>query len=233
MRHYPITDVTLSPGTLYLVATPLGNLSDITLRALAVLGRVHIIAAEDTRITRKLLSRYDIHTPVTSFYEGNRLHKGAALIARLQRGDTVALVSSAGTPCISDPGVSIVNEAWNRGLRVESMPGPSAVAAAVAVSGLASHNFIFLGFLSRRKKRMRDALARALSMECTVVLYESPYRIASTLREIASLAPDATAVIARELTKQFEQIIRGDIRTLSEQFSSQPPRGEMVLLVHP
>ena len=223
----------LNPGTLYLVATPLGNLEDITLRALRVLRQVNLIAAEDTRITRKLLSAYDIHTPLTSFFEGNRNHKEKIIIEKLLKNETVALVCSAGTPCISDPGVTLVNSIWEHKLCVQSIPGPSALITALSISGLPTHNFLFLGFLPRRKKRMRDQLRRAITMEFTTILYESPFRIMHTLTELVHLAPNAYVVLVREATKKFEEVIRGQANTVAQKLEQQSLKGEMVLIFHP
>jgi 16S rRNA (cytidine1402-2'-O)-methyltransferase len=204
------------PGTLFLVATPIGNLEDITARALRVLGEVALIAAEDTRRTSHLLTRYAIRTPTTSLHEHNEGRKAPGLIARLQGGDDVALVSDAGTPLMSDPGQHLVRLAIEAGLRVEPIPGPSAIVTALAASGFATQPFTFLGFpptRSKDRKKWFEDLDRSAS---TVVFFESPHRIRRTLTEIKAAIGDCHAVICRELTKIHEQLVRGPISIVLE-----------------
>jgi len=204
------------PGTLFLVATPIGNLEDITARAVRILGEVAVIAAEDTRRTSRLLSRYAIQTPTTSLHEHNETRKAPSLIARLQAGESVALVSDAGTPLMSDPGEELVRLAIDAGIRIEPIPGPSAVMAAVTASGFATQPFTFLGFPPTRSKDRKDWLA-ALSRQCgTVVFFEAPHRIRQTLANVQAVVGNCNAVVCRELTKVHEQLVRGPISTISE-----------------
>jgi 16S rRNA (cytidine1402-2'-O)-methyltransferase len=204
------------PGTLFLVATPIGNLEDITARALRVLGEVSLIAAEDTRRTAHLLTRYAITTPMTSLHEHNETRKAPSLIARLAAGDNVALVSDAGMPLMSDPGKELVRLAIDAGIRIEPIPGPSAITTALAVSGFATQPFTFLGFPPARSKDRRDWFAELSKLRSTVVFFESPHRIRATLLEIRSNVGDCRVVICRELTKVHEELVRGPISTASE-----------------
>jgi len=202
------------PGTLFLVATPIGNLEDITARALRVLGDVALIAAEDTRRTSHLLTRYAIQTPTTSLHEHNETRKAPALIARLQAGDSIALVSDAGMPLVSDPGQHLVRLAIEAGIRIEPIPGPSAIIAAVAASGFATQPFKFLGFPPTRSKdrnKWLDALAASTE---TVVFFESPHRIRETLGEVQARVGDCQVVACRELTKIHEELVRGPISSV-------------------
>src|SRR2546428_230891 len=183
------------PGTLFVVATPIGNLEDITARALRVLREVAIIAAEDTRRTARLLARYAITTPTTSLHEHNESRKSAELVARLERGDNLALVSDAGTPTVSDPGQRLVRDAIAAGVRVEPVPGPSAALAALSVSGLSGDTFTFLGFPPTRSTDRRQWFERLLRVGGTVIFFEAPYRIHETLRQLARLAPESNVAI--------------------------------------
>jgi 16S rRNA (cytidine1402-2'-O)-methyltransferase len=198
-------------GTLFLVATPIGNLEDITARALRILREVAVIAAEDTRRTSHLLARYAIPTPTTSLHEHNERRKAPSLITRLKAGESVALVSDAGTPLMSDPGKELVRLAIDVGIRVEPIPGPSAIIAAVAASGFATQPFSFLGFPPTRSKDRKDWLATLASQGSTVVFFEAPHRIRRTLRDVQSVVGDCDAVICRELTKIHEELVRGQI----------------------
>jgi len=218
-------------GSLYVVSTPIGNLADITLRAIEVLKSVDLIAAEDTRHTKILTSRYDIKTPLTSFYEYNKLSKGERIIGQLKEGKSVALVSDAGTPGISDPGSSVIKAAIDNGIDVIPIPGPAALIAALVVSGKPTHRFSFEGFLpvkrGARVKRLKEIAASGR----TAVLYESPHRLLKTLRDAAEVFGDAEIVCARELTKKFEEIRRERITDLIAHFEAQKPRGEFILVI--
>ncbi|MFQ5809234.1 MAG: 16S rRNA (cytidine(1402)-2'-O)-methyltransferase, partial [Armatimonadota bacterium] len=187
-------------GTLYLCATPIGNLEDITLRALRILGEVDLIAAEDTRRTRKLLSRYDIHTELTSYYGAKERERAEKLIERLRAGDDVALVSDAGTPGISDPGHELVKRAIDAGVPVEGIPGPSAVMSALVVSGLPTRRFRFEGFLPRGKRDRRAMLRQLKAADCTLVFFEAPHRLRESLRDMLDCLGDRRMAIVRELT---------------------------------
>jgi 16S rRNA (cytidine1402-2'-O)-methyltransferase len=219
------------PGTLYVVATPIGNLGDMTVRALEVLKSVDLIAAEDTRHTGILLAHYGVTKPLTSYFEHNERAKSHALIRRLKEGVSIALVSNAGTPGISDPGYRIISQAITEGIRIVSIPGPSAMLAALAVSGKPTHSFLFEGFLpvkqSQRKKRLRELL----SFEATIVVYESVHRIAKTLEDLVDICPEREIVCARELTKKFEEVLRGVPAVLLAHFRAHPPKGEFVLVL--
>jgi 16S rRNA (cytidine1402-2'-O)-methyltransferase len=216
-------------GTLYLCGTPIGNLEDVTLRVLRLLAEVDLVAAEDTRQTRKLLSHYGIRTPLTSFHAYNRKKKAEEILARLRRGASVALVSDAGTPGISDPGADLVALAVREGIRVVPVPGPSAVLAALVVSGFRTDRFVFEGFLPRKgRKRVLEALR---DERRTVVLFESPRRLVATLEDILDVLGDREVAVARELTKQHEEIFRGTVTAARARFAAQPPRGEITLVL--
>jgi 16S rRNA (cytidine1402-2'-O)-methyltransferase len=198
-------------GTLYVVATPIGNLEDITVRALRILREVAVIAAEDTRRTSHLLTRYGITTPMTSLHEHNEQQKSSALIDRLQAGESVALVSDAGTPTVSDPGVHLIGRAVEHRIRVEAIPGPNAAVAALSVSGLSADSFVFLGFPPIRSRDRLLWFERLRSVGTTAVFYEAPHRILSTLAEIQAKLGDVPVIINRELTKAHEELVRGPI----------------------
>jgi len=214
-----------------LVGTPIGNLDDITMRALKILKEVDLIAAEDTRHTRKLLSFYDIHTPLTSYYEHNKKAKGEYIISLLEQGKKVALVSDAGMPGISDPGEDIVREAVLAGLKVYSIPGPSASLAALVVSALPTSRFVFEGFLPRNKKERKHRLSLLGEETRTIILYESPYRIGDTLQELLESLGDRQAAAAREITKRYEEVIRGSLGEIIEFIKEHPPKGEFTLVL--
>ncbi len=222
----------IEPG-LHLVATPIGNLADMTLRALATLVRADIIACEDTRVTGKLKSAFCIATPLTPYHDHNADRAGPAIIERLKRGEIVALVSDAGTPLISDPGFRLVQAAIAAGIQVVSVPGPSAALAALTASGLPTDRFLFAGFLPSREKARRDALAALAAVDATLVLYESPNRLAASLKDMASCLGDRQAVIARELTKRHEEIRRGALPMLAAELPETALKGEIVLVVAP
>lgn len=218
-------------GTLYIVGTPIGNLEDITLRALRILREVQLIAAEDTRHTRKLLAHYDIHTPLTSYHEHNRFAKLPAILDALNRGD-VALVSDAGMPGISDPGVELVQAAVQAGHTVSPVPGPSALIAALVASGLPTEAFAFFGFLPRKPDERRACLQNLAAWPHTLIFYEAPHRLAATLEDMATvLGGDRRIVIARELTKLHEAFWRGTLAEALSMVRETPPRGEITLVV--
>jgi len=217
-------------GLLYVVATPIGNLEDITLRALRILKEVDLIAAEDTRKTRKLLSHYDIHTPLTSYY--GRESKADYLIDILDRGKNVAIVSEAGTPGISDPGYPLIKKAIEKGITIQSIPGPCAAISALVVSGLPTDGFVFTGFLPRKKGRLTKRLKELFNFEKTVIFYESPNRVLATLEAVKGNFGEVNVVIARELTKKFEEVIRGSISQVLTLLEGKEIRGEVIILLH-
>lgn len=217
-------------GTLYLVATPIGNLEDITARALRILREASLIAAEDTRHTRKLLTHFNIHTPLTSYFEHNKLNKLDAILAALNLGD-VALVSDAGTPGLSDPGYELVCAALRAGHTVTPIPGPSAVTTALVASGLPTNAFVFLGFLPRKDSE-RQALLQAVAQETrTLVAYEAPHRLLQTLADIEAMLGHRPLAVARELTKLHEEIFRGSVNAAREHFSAKEVLGEITLVI--
>jgi len=215
-------------GTLYLVSTPIGNLEDITLRALRILRAVSLIAAEDTRTTRKLLSHYDIHTPLTSYNEHNRRAKTPRLLETLAEGD-VALVSEAGTPAISDPGQHLVATAWEAGIRVVPVPGPSVLTAALSASGLSTRRFLYLGFLPRQAGPLRKLLHAVRNAPETLIAFEAPHRLRTTLTILREELGDRRAAICRELTKVHEEVFRSSLSEATGHFLE--PRGEFTLVV--
>ena len=216
---------------LYIVSTPIGNLKDITFRAVEVLRSVDMIAAEDTRHSRILLSHYDITTPVTSYFEHNKLKKGDYLLKMMTAGRSVALVTDAGTPGISDPGFHLVRLARENGVPVTVVPGPCALIAALSVSGLPAHAFVFSGFLPVKSAARRKKLAEFQGEARTVIFYESPHRLVKTLLDIGEVLANPRVVCARELTKKFEEVISGSARDLAGRFTRAAPKGEFVLLV--
>ena len=217
-------------GVLYVVATPIGNLEDITFRAVRVLQDVSTIAAEDTRTTKKLLQRYKIRTPLVSYYEGNRAMRIPFLLEKLGRGEDVALVSEAGTPIIRDPGQELVQAAVQEGIRVIPIPGPSSVTAALAVSGMPSDEFQFLGFLPSRRKERRQSLERAAGSPHTLVVFEAPHRLRVSLRDMAEvLGGNRLVAVCREMTKVYEEVFRSTIEEAAAHFTQ--PRGEFTLVI--
>jgi len=218
-------------GTLFIVATPIGNLEDITLRALKVLNEVDLIAAEDTRTTRKLLAHYNIHTPLCSYFEANERVKTKNLIEELKKGKDIALVSKAGTPGISDPGYRVIHEAVERDIKVVPIPGVTAAVAALSVSGLPLDRFIFEGFLPFRRGRRKNYLKRLCEEERTLIFYESPRRIISTLEDIKEIFGLRKVSLARELTKAFEEIIYGSIEEVIETLKGRTIKGEITLVI--
>jgi len=221
------------PGTLYIVATPIGNLEDITQRALRVLREVNLIACEDTRHTHKLLNHFGIDTKTISYHEHNERERATELCELLETGKNVALVSDAGTPLISDPGFRIVQIAIERDILVVSIPGPAAFVTALAAAGLPTDEFVFGGFLPARTNARRAKLQQLSAIPATLVFYEAPHRIAKTLHDALEIFGDREAVIARELTKVHEEFARGTLSDLGKRFSENTPvRGEMVLMIN-
>ena len=219
-------------GTLYVVSTPIGNMGDFSFRAVEILGAVDLILAEDTRHTRNLLDRYHITTRAVAYHEHNEAKSTPALVARLQRGESFALVSDAGTPLVSDPGARLVRAAIDAGVDVVAIPGPSALLSALVVSGLAADRFTFFGFLTRTGGERRAALDDITSMHHTAVVYEAANRLVATLGELEQRGAGArSAVVAREMTKQFEEIKRGTVSELRAYYEDKPPRGEIVLVI--
>jgi 16S rRNA (cytidine1402-2'-O)-methyltransferase len=221
----------LTPGTLYLVATPIGNLEDITLRALRVLKECDVVAAEDTRRTGQLLKHFGISKPLLSYFQFNEAKRSEEIIERLQRGEKVALATDAGSPGISDPGERVVKAAIAAGFRVESVPGACALVAALTASGLPTEEFHFIGFLPHKSGQRRKKLEALRGFEGTLVLYESPYRIEKLLVELSEALPDRQVVLARELTKKFEEFLRGTPAELLELAKKRSLKGEFVVLV--
>lgn len=217
---------------LYIVATPIGNLKDITLRAIETLKEVDLIAAEDTRHSKILLDHYGINKPLTSFFEHNEDRKTAQIIAQLSQGKKVALISDAGTPGISDPGYPLIRAAQEAGIPIEVVPGPCALIAALTASGLPMHSFVFDGFLPVKSGARRKRLQALQAMGGTVIVYESPHRLLKTLQDIADIMQDPTVACARELTKKFEEIKKASATELYNYFSENPPKGEFVVLIH-
>jgi 16S rRNA (cytidine1402-2'-O)-methyltransferase len=217
------------PGTLLVVATPIGNLEDISARALRILREATLIAAEDTRRTAQLLSRFSITTPTTSLHEHNENRKSAALVERLQRGDSIALVSDAGTPTISDPGRQLIRSAIDAGIRVEPIPGPSAALAVLAGSGLPTDTFTFLGFPPTRSSDRERWLSDVRSAGRTVVFFEAPHRIRQTLQDLLQSLGDCFVVVGRELTKAHETLVRGPISDVLRAVGE--PRGEYTVAI--
>jgi 16S rRNA (cytidine1402-2'-O)-methyltransferase len=218
-------------GSLYLVATPIGNLEDITIRAIRILGEADLIACEDTRQTAKLLNRYNIHKPTISYHEHNEVTRSAELVLRMEEGARVALVSDAGTPIVSDPGQRLVSLCLRHQIPVVPVPGPSALIAALVASGLPCEEFVFMGFLPARAGERRKALDRLAGETRTIVLYEAPHRLSETLADAIDRLGRRPAVIAREITKIHEEFVRGDLAELLVRVSRHPLRGEITLLI--
>jgi len=219
-------------GTLYLVSTPIGNLADLSPRAAATLRTVALVLAEDTRHARILLDHAGVRTPVASHHEHNEASSTPGIVARLCAGESVALVSDAGTPLLSDPGARLVRAAIDAGVTVTAIPGPSALLAALVASGLDAERFTFFGFLERRGADRTSALAELAALRHTAVLYEAPARVANTLAALAALGGgDRPAAVARELTKKFEEVRRGTVAELARYYEETAPRGEVVLVI--
>ena len=221
----------MTPGTLYIVSTPIGNLEDITFRAIRILKEADLIACEDTRHTKILTSKYGITTPLTSYFSYNKTQKGDILLRKLKNGSTIALVTDSGTPGISDPGAHIVKLAIDNNIPAISIPGPTALIAALSISGKSTHKFIFEGFLSNKSSQRRKRLKKLLNEERSIVLYESPHRIIKMLEDLAEIFGDREIVLARELTKKFEEIRRTSAANLLDHFKSTKPRGEFIIII--
>ena len=218
-------------GRLYIVPTPIGNLEDITLRALRILAEVSLIAAEDTRTSMALTRHYNINTPMTSYHEHSRLARLDQILAALAVGD-VALISDAGTPGISDPGYELVRAAIQRGFKVIPLPGPSAVTTALAASGMATDRFLFVGFLPRKTKALKARLAQLSQAAETIVAYESPWRLTETLAAVIEImGAERPVCVAREMSKKFEEFYRGAAQETYDYFAAERPRGEVTLLI--
>ncbi|NLY55343.1 MAG: 16S rRNA (cytidine(1402)-2'-O)-methyltransferase [Firmicutes bacterium] len=218
-------------GRLFICATPIGNLQDITLRCLQVLKEAELIAAEDTRHTRKLLNHYDIGTPLTSLHEHNERRKSELILQKLLDGKNVAVVSDAGMPGISDPGGLLIAKALAHGIQVEAVPGPSAVITALSLSGLPMERFIFDGFLPRTRKERVKYFEQISGEERTIVFYEAPHRLVDALRDLAEIIPDRPIAVCRELTKQHEEVFRGTVGEALEHFQSQGVKGEITVVL--
>ena len=220
-------------GTLYIVATPIGNLEDITLRALRILKEVDLIAAEDTRHSRKLLTHFGFSKPLTSYFDHNKDLKGDVILERLQQGQNVALITDAGTPCISDPGYQLVRDAVAQGISVVPIPGACAAITALSASGLATDYFSFAGFLPNRQGKRRERLQSLAGERGVLIFYESPKRVLATLEDMLEALGDREVVVARELTKMYEEFLRGRLSALVEQAKEREIRGEVAILVAP
>ncbi len=216
---------------LYVVATPIGNLKDITVRALEVLREVDLIACEDTRHTHILLAQYGIATPTTSYFQHNRLSKGAYLIERMREGARIALVSDAGTPGILDPGYHLINLSVRNGIPVTIIPGPCALVAGLVISGKPAHEFVFAGFLPPRSQARKNALTRLLALKKTIVCYESCHRIIAFLEDMVSVCPQQEVVVTREITKKFEEVLRGTPQELADKLKNKKAIGEFVVII--
>lgn len=216
---------------LYIVATPIGNLQDITLRAIETLKSVDIIACEDTRHTKILLDHYGIKTPTTSFFQHNRFTKGEYLIGLLKAGKSIALVSDAGMPGILDPGYNLVNLAISSNIEITVIPGATAFVNALVLSGKPAHQFYFEGFLPNKPISRKNRLQKLAAMECTIICYESCHRIIATLEDISAVFPEKEIVVCRELTKKFEQVKRGPANQIAEFFKKSKPKGEFIALI--
>ena len=223
----------MSSGTLYIVATPIGNLEDMTFRAVRTLKEVDLIAAEDTRHSRKLLSHFGIVKHLTSYFDHNKTLKGEYLLDKLREGASVALISDAGTPCISDPGYQLVRDAVAAGITVVPIPGASATVTALCASGLTTDAFTFAGFLPNRQGKRRERLAQLKDEGRVVVFYEAPHRLRAALADLREVCGDRQVVVARELTKLYEEFVRGSVTEVLARFADREVKGEVVLLVAP
>jgi len=219
-------------GTLFIIATPIGNLEDITFRAVKILAQADLIAAEDTRHSRILLDKYNIKTQLISYHKFNIRSKTSYLIQLLQEGKNIALVSDSGTPGISDPGHEVIREAADQNIRIEMIPGPSAAISALVISGLPTDQFVFEGFLPKKPGKKRKLLAKLKNEERTIIIYESPFRLVKTLEEINSImGKERQVAVCRELTKKFEEVIRGKAGEVVGKFKDIKVRGEIVIVI--
>jgi 16S rRNA (cytidine1402-2'-O)-methyltransferase len=218
-------------GSLYIVSTPIGNREDITLRALRILKEVDLIAAEDTRHTLLLLRHFGIQTPLTSYFEGNEFKKKEFILSKLKQGHRVALVSDAGTPGISDPGFRLIQTAIENQIPIIPIPGPSAVITALSVSGLPTDAFLFKGFFPHKSKKKRDLLTQLEDVRETLIFYESPHRLSETLNDIFDILGDREMVLTRELTKVYEEVIRGKVSEIQTQIGERKLKGEITLVI--
>ncbi|MGN0431090.1 MAG: 16S rRNA (cytidine(1402)-2'-O)-methyltransferase [Lachnospiraceae bacterium] len=218
-------------GMLYLCATPIGNLQDMTPRVIDTLRQVDVIAAEDTRNSRKLLSAFDIHTPMTSYHEYNKVEKAEQLIGQMQNGKNIALITDAGTPAISDPGEVLVRMCQEAGITVTSLPGPAACITALTLSGLSTRRFCFEGFLPADKKERKEILEELKSETRTIILYEAPHHLVKTLTELSESLGDRKITLCRELTKKFETILPTTLSAALQKYGEEEPRGEYVLVL--
>jgi len=218
-------------GVLYIVSTPIGNMEDITLRALRILKEVDLIAAEDTRRTGLLLKHFGIQTPLTSYFEGNELKKRGYILSKLKEDKNIALVSDAGTPGISDPGFRLIQLVIENKIPIVPIPGPSAVVTALSVSGLPTDSFVFKGFLPHKSKKRRDLLKELIEVRETLIFYESPHRFSETLKDILEILGDREIVLTRELTKVYEEIMRGKVSQIQNMIGERKLKGEITLVV--
>lgn len=218
---------------MYIVATPIGNLEDMTFRAIRILKEVDLIAAEDTRHSRKLLTHFGITTRLTAYHDHNETLKTPQLIERLKNGQSIALITDAGTPCIADPGYRIVRAAAEEGITIVPIPGASATMAALSASGLPTDEFTFAGFLPAKSGKRRERLTELKTVKRLLVFYEAPHRLASTLADMTEIFGEREAIVARELTKIYEEFGRGSLSELAQRYIDIPARGEVVVLVAP
>ena len=215
---------------LYVVSTPIGNLEDITLRAIRILGEASLIAAEDTRHTKKLLSHYQIHTPMISYHEHNKVKRTSQLIEKLKKGLSLALVTDSGTPGVSDPGFYLIRKAIEENISVVPIPGATACIAALVTSGCPTDKFLFVGFLPVKKGKRKKMLQELIQCPYTKIIYESPHRLLTLLELLNTINSGVDVVVSRELTKKFEEIFRGNVGSVYNHFQDNPPRGEIVVL---
>ena len=221
----------MAPGTLYLCATPIGNLEDITLRVIRTLKEVDLIAAEDTRNSMKLLTHFDIHTPITSYHKNNRYDKAETLVNKLLEGQSIALITDAGMPCVSDPGEELARLAEQSGITVTVLPGACAAVTALALSGLSTGRFCFEGFLPQTKKERKSALAGLIAETRTIIIYEAPHHLVATLQDLFGSLGNRQISVCRELTKVHETVFRTTIKEAVDFYASTPPKGECVLVI--
>jgi 16S rRNA (cytidine1402-2'-O)-methyltransferase len=224
----------ITTGILYIVATPIGNLEDMTYRAVRILGEVDLVAAEDTRHSRKLFAHFGIQKPLVSYHDHNERQRQEMLVERLQNGEDIALISDAGTPCISDPGYRLIAACYDAGVQVVPIPGPTASITALSAAGVSTDRFAFEGYLPQKTKARTDLFKQLNGEQRTLVFYEAPHRLSASLADMAAvLGPDRPIVVARELTKLHEEFFRGSISEAVARFEREPARGELVLILPP